>query len=99
MSKARRLFEVADDGGSGLAGGEARLSEREIGLLVGALNYHSLVQPGREFTAIVLRGPDGAFPKLTGYACHRREWEPERTVSAPYVPAAPWKPLRRPTPP
>ena len=80
MSKARRLFEVADDGGSGLAGGEARLSEREIGLLVGALNYHSLVQPGREFTAIVLRGPDGAFPKLTGYACHRREWEPERTV-------------------
>ena len=80
MSRARKLFEVVDDGGSGLAGGEARLSEREIGLLVGGLNYHSLIQPGREFKVIVLRAPDGEFPQLTGYACHRHEWEPNRTV-------------------
>ena len=80
MSRARKLFEVLDDGGSGLAGGEARLSDREIGLLVGGLNYHSLIQPGREFKVIVLRAPDGEFPRLTGYACHRHEWEPNRTV-------------------
>lgn len=80
MSRACKLFEVVDDGRSGLAGGEARLSEREIGLLVGALNYHSLIQPGREFKAIVLRGPAGEFPRLTGQSCHRHEWEPNRTV-------------------
>jgi glycosyltransferase involved in cell wall biosynthesis len=80
MSKARKLFEVVDDGGSGLAGGEGRLSDRELGLLVGGLNYHSLIQPGREFKVIVLRAPDGEFPRLTGYACHRHEWEPNRTV-------------------
>lgn len=81
MTKARELFEILEDGGSGLAGaGEARLSEREAKLLVGALNYHSLVQPGREFRAIVLRAPDGHFPQLTGYACHRREWDSNRVV-------------------
>jgi glycosyltransferase involved in cell wall biosynthesis len=80
MSKARKLFEVVDDGGSGLAGGEGRLSDRELGLLVGGLNYHSLIQSGREFKVIVLRAPDGEFPRLTGYACHRHEWEPNRTV-------------------
>lgn len=80
MSRARKLFEVVDDGGSGLAGGEGRLSDRELGLLVGGLNYHSLIQPGREFKVIVLRAPDGEFPRLTGYACHRHEWEPNRTV-------------------
>jgi glycosyltransferase involved in cell wall biosynthesis len=80
MSKARKLFEVVDDGGSGLAGGEGRLSDRELGLLVGGLNYHCLIQSGREFKVIVLRAPDGEFPRLTGYACHRHEWEPNRTV-------------------
>jgi len=80
MSRARKLFEVVDDGGSGLAGGEGRLSDRELGLLVGGLNYHSLIQPGREFKVIVLRAPDGEFPRLTGHACHRHEWEPNRTV-------------------
>lgn len=80
MSRVRKLFEILDDGGSGLAGDEARLSDREIGLLAGALNYHSLIQPGREFKAIVLRGPDGQFPQLTGYVCHRHEWESNRTV-------------------
>ncbi|WP_082049729.1 glycosyltransferase [Arthrobacter sp. SPG23] len=80
MSRARKLFEVIDDGGSGLAGGEPRLSARELGLLVGGLNYHALIQPGREFKVIVLRAPDGEFPRLTGYACHRHEWEPNRAV-------------------
>ena len=80
MSKARRLFEVIDDGGSGLSDGDARLSAREVGLLVGALNYHSLVQPGREFKVIVLRGPAREFPRLTGYFCHRHDWEPDRAV-------------------
>ncbi len=80
MSKARKLFEVVDDGGSGLAGGESKLSERELGLLVGALNYHSLVKPGREFKVIVLRAPAGEFPQLTGAVCHQHEWKTDRTV-------------------
>lgn len=80
MTKTRKLFEITDDGGSGLAGGESRLSERESALLVGALNYHALVQPGREFKAIVLRSPKGEFPRLTGYACQHHEWESNRTV-------------------
>ncbi|WP_426225442.1 glycosyltransferase [Pseudarthrobacter sp. DSP2-3-2b1] len=80
MNKAHKLFETIDDGGSGLAGGDSRLSDRELGLLVGGLNYHSLIQPGREFKAIVLRAPDGEFPRLTGHECHQHEWEPDRTV-------------------
>jgi len=80
MIKARKLFEVVDDGGSGLSGGEGRLSERELGLLAGAMNYHSLVHPGREFKVIVLRAPEGEFPRLTGYECHRHEWKADRTV-------------------
>jgi glycosyltransferase involved in cell wall biosynthesis len=80
MNKAHKLFEIIDDGGSGLAGDEGRLSDRELGLLVGGLNYHSLIQPGRQFKVIVLRAPDGEFPRLTGYACHQHEWEPNRTV-------------------
>ncbi|MBE4719485.1 glycosyltransferase [Pseudarthrobacter sp. AB1] len=80
MIKARQLFEVVDDGGSGLLGGEGRLSDRELGLLAGAMNYHSLVHPGREFKVIVLRAPAGEFPRLTGYECHRHEWKPDRTV-------------------
>lgn len=78
--KARMLFEIVDDGGSGLAGGEGLLSAREVGLLTGALNYHSLVQPGREFKAVVLRAPKGEFPSLTDEACHRLEWKSDRTV-------------------
>lgn len=80
LNKALRLFEIVDDGGSGLAGGRGRLSEREVGLLVGALNYHALVQPSREFKAVVLRAPDGEFPSLTDEACHRLEWKSDRTV-------------------
>jgi glycosyltransferase involved in cell wall biosynthesis len=80
MNNAHKLFEIVDDGGSGLAGGKGRLSDRELGLLVGGLNYHSLIQPGREFKVVVLRAPDGEFPRLTGNACHKYEWEPNRTV-------------------
>ena len=80
MSEAQRLFEILADGGSGLAGGATRLSERETGLLVGGLNYHSLTQPGREFKVIVLRAPDGEFPQLTGAACHRHTWATNRSV-------------------
>ncbi|RKO26739.1 glycosyltransferase [Pseudarthrobacter phenanthrenivorans] len=80
MTKTRKLFDVLNDGGSGLAGGTPRLSERELGLLVGALNYQSLIHCGREFKAIVLRGPEREFPRLTGYACHRHEWESDRAV-------------------
>lgn len=80
MNNAHKLFEVVDDGGSGLLGGVSRLSSRELGLLVGALNYHSLVQPGREFKVVVLRGPEEEIPKLTGKACHRLEWEANRVV-------------------
>jgi glycosyltransferase involved in cell wall biosynthesis len=80
MNNAHKLFEIVDDGDSGLSGREGRLSDRELGLLVGGLNYHSLIQPGREFKVIVLRAPDGEFPRLTGDACHKHEWEPNRTV-------------------
>lgn len=80
MTRARQVFEIIDDGGSGLDGAEERLSAREVGLLAGALNYHSLVQPGREFRAVVLRGPNGTFPRLTGDSCHRLEWPADRTV-------------------
>jgi glycosyltransferase involved in cell wall biosynthesis len=80
MNKAQLLFDVVDDGGSGLTSGEGRLSTREVGLLTGALNYHSLVQPGREFKALVLRAPDGQFPSLTDEACHQLEWKSDRVV-------------------
>ena len=80
LNKARRLFDIVDDGGSGLAGGEGRLSEREVGLLTGALNYHSLVRPGRDLKALVLRAPDGQSPNLTGEACHQLEWKSDRAV-------------------
>ncbi|MBO1266850.1 glycosyltransferase [Arthrobacter cavernae] len=80
MTNARKLFEIVDDGDSGLAGGDGRLSERELGLLVGALNYHSLIQPGREFKTVVLRGPDGALPRLTNASCHLLEWDSDRAV-------------------
>lgn len=80
MNNAHKLFEIVDDGGSGLAGGESRLSGRELGLLVGALNYHALVQPGREFKVVVLRGPEQEVPQLTGKACHRLKWEADRVV-------------------
>src|SRR6478735_1967599 len=80
MNKARLLFSVVDDGGSGLGGGEGRLSIREVGLLTGALNYHSLVRPGRELKAIVLRAPNGRFPSLTDEACHKLEWKSDREV-------------------
>lgn len=80
MNKARLLFHVVDDGDSGLAGGEGRLSSREVGLLTGALNYHSLVRPGRELKAIVLRSPDGQYPSLTDEACHQLAWKSDRVV-------------------
>src|SRR5215207_192012 len=80
MNKARKLFEVIDDGESGLLSGSGRLSSRELGLLVGALNYHSLVEPGREFKVVVLRGPQGSYPRLTDDSCHRLEWPTDRTV-------------------
>jgi glycosyltransferase involved in cell wall biosynthesis len=80
MNKARKLFEVIDDGESGLLSGKGRLSSRELGLLVGALNYHSLVEPGREFKVVVLRGPQGSYPRLTDESCHRLEWPDDRAV-------------------
>ena len=80
MNKALLLFDIVDDDGSGLAGGEGCLSTREVGLLTGALNYHSLVRPGREFKTIVLRAPDGRFPSLTDEACHQLEWKSDREV-------------------
>lgn len=80
MNKARLLFNVVDDGRSGLEGGEGRLSAREVGLLTGALNYHSLVHPGRELKAIVLRAPNGRFPSLTDEACHKLEWKSDKEV-------------------
>lgn len=80
MNRARLLFDIVDGGGSGLADGKGVLSQREVGLLIGALNYHSLVQPGREFKAIVLRAPDGEFPSLTDEACHFLEWKADRTA-------------------
>lgn len=80
MTKSRTLFEVLDDGGSGLAGEPAQLSDRETALLTGSLNFHALIHPGREMKAIVLRSPDGQFPSLTGYDCHRHAWESNRAV-------------------
>ncbi|MBX7445430.1 MULTISPECIES: glycosyltransferase [unclassified Arthrobacter] len=80
MTRARMLFDIIDGGESGLAGGRGRLSGREVGLLVGALNYHSLVHPGREFKVVVLRAPDGEYPRLTDQSCHRLEWKADRTA-------------------
>lgn len=79
-NNARLPFEIVDDGGSGLAGGEGLLSTREVGLLTGALNYHALVRPGRELKAVVLRAPNGRFPSLTDEACHQLEWKSDRAV-------------------
>lgn len=80
MTRAQKLFDVIDDGQSGLTGHGGRLNERELGLLAGALNYHSLVHPGREFKVVVLRAPEGEFPSLTDEACHRLEWKSGRSA-------------------
>lgn len=80
MSTSLRLFDIVDEGESGLSGQGGRLSGRELGLLAGALNYHSLVHPGREFKVVVLRAPDGEFPRLTDQSCHRLEWRADRTA-------------------
>jgi glycosyltransferase involved in cell wall biosynthesis len=80
MSRARLLFDIVDDGESGLVGGAGRLTARELGLLTGALNFHSLVHPAREFKVVVLRAPEGEYPSLTDEACHRLEWKADRAA-------------------
>ncbi|WP_394938878.1 glycosyltransferase [Psychromicrobium sp. YIM B11713] len=78
MSNLNNFFTVIDDGGSGLSNPEGVLSDRELALLRGSLNYYSFAYPRRDFRVVVLRGPDGTMPKLTDRSNHFLEWEPDR---------------------
>src|SRR5689334_19207129 len=74
-SQPSPVFEVLDDSGVGLTGGNAFLDERERRLVVGAANFHSLAGPGQTFRFTVVRGPSGTLPALTDEERTTIAWE------------------------
>lgn len=70
------IFAVLDESGVG----SGPLTERERRLLVGAINFYALAEPGRTFRFTVLRGPAGELPALTDEARRRIEWQDDRQV-------------------
>lgn len=68
------IFTVLDQSGV------EQLSEREYQLVVGAINFYALAEPGRTFRFTVLRGPAGSLPSLTDEDCQSIEWDDDRQV-------------------
>ncbi|EWC61758.1 Glycosyltransferase [Actinokineospora spheciospongiae] len=75
-----QTFDVLDESGVGLTGGESLLDERERALVVGAANFHALTRPGQTIRFTVLRGPQGSLPSLTDRETGAIEWEDDREV-------------------
>jgi glycosyltransferase involved in cell wall biosynthesis len=76
------VFVLLDQSGVGLDadGDTGLLDARERRLVVGALNFYALAEPGRTFRLTVLRGPDGATPALTDENRRTIEWADDRQV-------------------